>query len=267
MKKRIKDLADQGVPDFKDDIKSSDTYLTFMAERQNETRSWRINPNKAFTGLAAAMVILLAFILFPTQETSTQSSTLYFEINPSFMIELDDSDTVSDVDGLNADGNAIIDTSMIGTPFEDAMDTLIDNALDNDLIDAERSDLLYDVLSENDELKDRHLALVESKLSDIQESKLPSMTMHRGIGGAPTEAEQEIVETYDIGLMHARLIGRIMSEDETKTIEDLVDKSMPELMNELDEGMMPGQNDGPRHPFDDEDFPPHGPHNGGTPHE
>ncbi len=261
MKKELKKAARNNVPDLRDDIKATTTYQSFLAERRQQ-RAFNFPFKKLSYGLSAAVILFALFMVLPLQNNNV--SALYFEVNPSFQLSMDDNDMITAFTALNDDGEALKENTgdLEGKPFEEAIDIIIDEALELGMINADEQMLLYDVVSENAELQQRHLDLLEDKLNRVKNERALGFEMARGIGGMPTETELDIVRDYDIGIMQARIIGNILSETDEYTFEELLEYSMRDLM-QLSDSFPPRQNHGPRrHPFDDNGTPPINPPGG-----
>ena len=253
MKKKLRHEAYKHTPDLKEAIKATPEYQHFVNHAGQHAK--RRNILKRLTyAVSASLAVVLFFLVFPLiTGNDVQPSEVYFEVNPAFVLKVDANDNVSEFDPLNEDGitlgNALSDIE--GKPFEDAIDAIIDEALALGLIDPEESTLLYDVINENSDLEQRHMERLETKLSEIKNARMPDIDMMRGIGGRPTETELDVAREYDLGVMHARIIGNILAESDEYTFEDLAEMNMRELM-ELSEMIPPRSGNGPhRHPFDD----------------
>ncbi len=261
MRKRLISLAEQGIPDIKESIKESREYQSHMAQTQSSGISF---PLKKLTGAMAVLVIMLGgFLFFSQPQPETSSSSLYMEVNPSFELKVKDDDTIETFIAHNDDAKTLNGSDIEGQPFETGIENLLVDAIEKGLIDPDQSSILYDVLSEDESIESRHLSMVESVLESIKDDHMPGVHIARGIGGPPSQNEQDIVQKHDIGHMHARIIGQILLEDEDAVIEDYLDKSIPELMDILGDDFHHGPN-GPNHrPFDDNGPPM----NGGPRHE
>ncbi len=252
MKKQLKHIAKQDTPDIKDDIKNSHSYQTFVTSSHQQKSKPFFSPLRIVYAGAFSMVIILMVFLTPALNQPVYSE-VYIEFNPSFTLNLSDQDTVHQIQGLNDDGVALIHSlgDLEGETLNVALEQLIDQAIDMGFINEDNT-IVYDVVGTNTE---HHRIQLASLLEDIKTHKLPNMTIMRGMGGMPSESERSISEDYDIGVMHARLIGLVLLEKEDVTIDDLIDLTLPELramLNGYDD--MPS-NTHPRHPFDDGDFP------------
>ncbi len=257
MKKRLQDIAKNNTPDLTDEIKNSQTYQTFIASaHQKKTQKPLLSPLRfAYAGIFSLVVILMVF-LTPALNQPVYSE-VYIEFNPSFTLNLSDDDTVRNLQGLNDDGETLINATghLDGETLDDALNQLIDQAIELGLITDDQT-LMYDVITDDDTLRDHHRDMVSHLLEDIKNQKLPSMNVMAAVGGMPSESERAISEDYDIGIMHARLIGLILLERDDLTIDDLIDLNMMDLRALLndDDDAFPGNNR-PRHPFDDGEFP------------
>ncbi len=258
MEKYIKDQAKKNTPDLIDYIKSSVEYQAFVQERQTQ-RSAKplVGRLRLATAGAFALVLLLMFFITPNLQQPVYSE-VYIEFNPSFTFKLNDRDEVYDITPLNADAETLIANldDLTNKHIDEALDALLDEAIAQGFIDGDTTTILYDIVGEAGELKERHTALVEQRLETIRNEKLPSVALMAAMGGMPTENERSIVEEHDIGVMHARLIGIILNENPDLEIEDLIGKTLPELRAYLtdNENQQPDYENRPRHPFDDDDF-------------
>jgi len=253
MKKKLRHEAYKHTPDLKEAIKATPEYQHFVKHARQ--RAKRRNVLKRLTyAVSASLAVFLLFLVSPLMPGNDfQASEVYFEINPAFVLEIDEDDNVSHFEPLNEDGQTLADalSDIEGKPFEDAIDAILDETLALGLIDPEESTILYDVINANSDLEQRHMERLETKLSEIKNDRMPAVDMMRGIGGRPTETELDIAREYDLGVMQARMIGNILAESDEYTFEDLAEMNMRELM-ELSEMIPPRSGNGPhRHPFDD----------------
>lgn len=264
MRKKIYKAARRDTPDLKEKIKASDVYLQYMNNAQTKPqRRPLVSPIRLAYGTAFAVLLFALFLVGPFT-TDTVYSEFYIEINPSILAQINEEDEILDLEALNDDGRDLIAAlgNVESMDVDTFVDLIIETAINLQFIDDEDEHLIiFDVVSENQELQERHANRVNEALIRAQEVRA-NVHHLRGVGGPPTEREIEISQDYDLSPMHIRLIGIILSEDDSWTFEALAELSVGELRNLLDETKDYGGPDykGPRHPFDDDDFP------GGRPH-
>ncbi len=258
-KKTLRNLAENDVPDVKQTIKATDTYQTFMSNAKTK-KPFSFPYKRLAFATSFAMLVLLTFIVLPfgnvdDPEPLGSPSTIYFEINPSFELTVDEDDEIIALIGQNEDGKTVVEANdhIVGMPYEAGFDELIDALIEADMIDSQNSIILYDVLSENSDLLAKHLTLVEDNLTRVQQEKMPEIEMARGMGGSPTDIERDIADDYDLSIMHVRLIGNILSESDEYDFETLAEKSIKELLD-IESPPRHDPDRGPnRHPFDNDD--------------
>ena len=257
MRKKIYKAAHDDAPNLKDQIKSSDIYLQYMDSTQKQPQKRPlVSPIRMAYGGAFALLLLALFIVGPFDTEATYSQ-FYIEINPSIEAQINEDDDVIGVEALNEDGTDLIAAlgNIHGMDVDEFVDLLVAEAINLKFIDDDEEHLIiFDVISDNVELQEHHAKRFNEALDRAQEMRA-NVHHLRGLGGAPTELERELSETYNLSPMHLRLIGIILAEDESLDFEDLADLSVGELRHLLDETKDYGGPNyrGPRHPFDDDD--------------
>ncbi len=265
MREHIRKEARKDVPDIRERIKAEPSYRTFIQKaRQKEPRRGFFGKLRLATAGTFAVLLLLLFLALPAgREDHTE---IFIEINPSFTLLLNEDDEVEAFIPGNSDAEILFEAagSPVGMMFEDAIDMLFDKGVELNFIREGESFILYDAISADKALEDRHLEMLEHRLASLIVEKARNVQMARGLGGSPTEKELEVTEDYGINLMRARLIGNILTQEEDIEIEDLLDKSIRELLDKIDghhrAGPPAGEDDYPsRHPFDNDNLPPNMP--------
>ncbi|MDO4567119.1 MAG: hypothetical protein Q4B42_07285, partial [Oscillospiraceae bacterium] len=117
----------------------------------------------SLAAIAACLLLLATSVLHTVQQTY---ATVYLSINPEIRIDVNRSDTVVGLDGVNSDGETLID----GYNFEKkdldlVMDELVDKAIDlGYLRDGGRINLLLD--SEDDKWVEEHGDSLSARLNE-----------------------------------------------------------------------------------------------------
>ncbi len=258
MRKKIIETARQDTPDLKANLKESALYQSHMYHaKQRQKQRAIVSPLRLASGAAFALILLTLFIINPFQ--SGKYSDFYLEINPSIKAQINDEDTLMNVEALNDDGAVLLASlgQVEHMPIDAFIDLVIEKAIELEFIDENEEHLvLFDVISEDEALKEHHAKRIDNLFKEIHQTH--GQIHHlRGLGGPPTEAERELIDTYQLSPMHLRLIGTLLTQDDTWTFAYLSDLSMRELMDKLDEEQSYGgpNHPGPRHPFDDDDHP------------
>ncbi len=254
MKNKLRTLAKRDTPDVREAIKTSAVYRTHMAQATAESNRSIWHSIRPYRGrLAVVTMVLITLLVGLFALPSAPTTTLHLSFNPSLTMTLSNRQTILTVDALNADARAMLSQmdSLEGQAFEQGFENLLIEAQAQGYLTVGQSGLLYDLTGNRPEHVEAQLKQIEEIVKAIIAERMPDLDVMRGMAGRPTDLELDVMAHYGLSIMHARLIGTILREDASLTMEDLVDLSIRELRALLSED----SHHGPRHPFDDGDFP------------
>ncbi|MFW6285138.1 MAG: anti-sigma-I factor RsgI family protein [Bacillota bacterium] len=267
VEKRIRKEAETRVPDLKDHIRESSTYRSFIEEAQKPQekgffrRQRRFIPAYAMGALLLIIGLVLAFPL--STPINAEPTRIQMEFNPSFAIDIDDEDTIVELNAYNEDAETLFEETedLEGENLDDGLDKLVETSVDLGYLNNENADILYTVSGEDTERVESKARDLESKIPEVARAKgLENARAMRSANGKPDQDELEEAREKDIGFMKLRLIKNIMEADDSYTFDDLKDKGVGELKDIIDQEDI--EEHGP--PFNDNDNQPERPDNPGS---
>lgn len=254
MKNKVRTLAKHDTPDVRSAIKASTVYQNHMAQASTGYRPpiWHtLRPFRA--QFAAFTLIFIALMIGLFARPTSPTTTLHLSFNPSLTMTLSSRQTILAVEALNADAETMLSNmdSLEGKAFDQGFEILILSAQAQGYLVSGQSGLLYDVTGNRPKHVEEQLRQIEAMVKAIIAARMPDLDVMRGMAGRPTDIELDVMAHYGLSIMHARLIGTILRVHEEMTMEDLVTLSIRELRDLLGDD----DHQGPRHPFDGDDFP------------
>lgn len=183
--------------------------------------------------LSLTLVLLSIVVLSGCNSDETnQNSLLSIDINPSIEFTLDKNNKVESFVFNNEDAEiAAADIDFVGLGFEEAMDKFINAAVETGFIDVETSENAV-VITVGNEDKGRAAELQEAAeakaQAHLEENKISGAVLD---GAIVYEELRALAEQYEISIGKVRMIESVITRDDTKTYEDLVELPMEELMN------------------------------------
>ncbi|MFW6285382.1 MAG: anti-sigma-I factor RsgI family protein [Bacillota bacterium] len=257
--KRIREKIDGSVPDLKDHIRESSTYRSFIEEAQTKKhrglfrRQRRFAPAYAMGALLLIIGLVLAFPL--NTPINAEPTHIQMEFNPSFGIDIDEDDTIVELNAYNDDAETLFDETgdLEGESLDDGLDQLVETSVELGYLNDENADILYTVNGEDTERVESKAKELESKIPEVAQAKgISNARAMRSVNGPPDEEELEQAREHDIGFMKMRLIKNILEANDSYAFEDLKDKGVGELKDIIkDEDI---EEHGP--PFNDNDNMP-----------
>ncbi len=182
------------------------------------------------------MIVLLtvfAITIAGCSTTSAEGETfMSVDINPSIEFVLDENDEIISVKFSNEDAEIVgADIDFIGMHYEDALDALLNAAVETGYIDVESNDNNVIITVGNDnETQQNELN------TNARETAQTYLEEHK-IGGAVLNGEvvyddlEAIADEYDISIGKARMIKSAQETDETLSTEELAEMPMEDLMD------------------------------------
>ncbi len=238
MEKKLRHYAKEETPDVKERIKASSVYRDFMDKRQPEpkkTPGFNWNRRLAFGGTLALLILAFVFV-FPLFQAEA-SSTVYMDINPSLRLEVGEDDFVKRLDGENQDGEDFLEglSNLRNQPFDDVIDILVEEAIDRGYLSEDNPYLMFDVISDNEDLQARHLAKMEERLPEVAQDRVPNFALMRGSSEGVGEEERERAQQHGISVMKSRIIDAILEETDDYDYETLSEYSVGQLRDLMDD--------------------------------
>ena len=228
IKQMIQSAAKQDAPDLKARIKSDPRFIPKHKPSWLNALKPRFIP--AFSALSIILIMFFVFFTTPSQETIA-ASTIYMEINPAIQLDLDEEDQVIEIIALNDDAEDFIHylDDIIDTDVLDAIDSIVEKALEKGFLNKDRPVILYDVVSENAQLSTALSQRIEAKIPAIATQHLPNLDMFRG-NSRPHDEDRNTPVSNPAEVMRNNLIRQILNEfPDDYTIEDLRNLSITEL--------------------------------------
>ncbi len=249
-RKRLYRYAKEDTPDLKAQIKASSTYKDFMETQTHmpqRSPRFRWNRRLAFGGTLALLILLFVFAL-PIFETPA-SSTVYMDINPSLRLQVGEDDRVVELEGVNEDGVQFLSRleNLHNKSFDDVLDVLIDEAIEQGLLSEANPYVMFDVQSENEDLRAHHLSKMEERLPEIAQARVPNFAMMQGSSENADEDELERAQQHGISVMKSRIIEAILEETDEYDFETLSEYSVGQLRQLLDDYDISPHRPGPPH--------------------
>src|SRR5574344_1507832 len=151
---------------------------------------------KFLIGLGAVIVVsVVAYLLFLAK---TPKSYVILSINPEIELALSSSNTVVDVTAINDDADVFIsDLDLEGMSLDEAVDTIISDAIDTGYID-EYSDDNSIVLTEINDDEETRISLENTVLNAVnnklEDKNVSSVVVVSGV----TDEMKTTADSYDI---------------------------------------------------------------------
>lgn len=190
---------------------------------------------KFLIGLGAVVVVsVVAYLLFLAK---TPKSYVIFSINSEIELALSSSNTVIDVTAINDDADVFIsDLDLEGMSLDEAVDTIISDAIDTGYIDEYSDDnsIVLTAINDDEEtrisLENTVLNAVNNKLED---KNVSSVVVVSGL----TDEMKTTADSYDISYGKMLLIERAVALDETLNADDLATMSIKDIQSKIKESL------------------------------
>lgn len=190
---------------------------------------------KFLIGLGAVIVVsVVAYLLFLAK---TPKSYVILSINPEIELALSSSNTVVDVTAINDDADVFIsDLDLEGMSLDEAVDTIISDAIDTGYID-EYSDDNSIVLTEINDDEETRISLENTVLNAVnnklEDKNVSSVVVVSGV----TDEMKTTADSYDISYGKMLLIERAVALDETLNADDLATMSIKDIQSKIKESL------------------------------
>ncbi len=201
--------------------------------------------HRRFGGLCAAACVCLTVMGggYYHYEYVQVVSEVGIDVNPSLKLLLNRKDRVTEAQGLNEDGQALLaDTNLKGNTVEDAVDQVMSSLVDQGYLNADgaKNAVLVSVSGRNQKkaeaVKTEVSANVEKTLTEKQ---VNAVVYDQTI--QVTDELKELAETYQVSPGKAEFVGLLVNENDTlnsdtqSSYERMMGQTMEELTQEIQE--------------------------------
>ncbi len=165
-----------------------------------------------------------------TKTFAAEDYRILLDINPSIEISVDKNNNVKEIDGLNADGDNILEgMDLKGESTTDALKNVISEMVDKGYISEEANSVLVSIEGVDQDKSD---AIKEQIANSITET-LNEKSIEGAIIIQSISSDDEILnlesETYGISAGKAQLIHQILEQNKLLNFEELSQMSIHEL--------------------------------------
>ena len=187
-----------------------------MAQRKRMIRSLAV---------ASCLCLLLSAViggaLLP-KVSATEDYRILLDINPSIEISVDENNRVKEIDGLNTDGQKILEgKDPEGKPVPDALKEIISEVVDQGYISEEANSVLVSVEgAEAEKSQAIKEELVGSINEALKESNLEGAVIIQGIPAQDENLKTEC-EVHGISAGKAYLIHQILEQNKFRSFDEL----------------------------------------------
>lgn len=201
--------------------------------------------HRRFGGLCAAACVCLTVMGggYYHYEYVQVVSEVGIDVNPSLKLLLNRKDRVTEAQGLNEDGQALLaDTNLKGNTVEDAVDQVMSSLVDQGYLNADgaKNTVLVSVSGRNQKkaeaVKTEVSANVEKTLTEKQ---VNAVVYDQTI--QVTDELKELAENYQVSPGKAEFVGLLVNENDTlnsdtqSSYERMMGQTMEELTQEIQE--------------------------------
>lgn len=182
--------------------------------------------------LAAALVLcvsagLLGLRLWGQQPLA--SSVVILDVNPSISLTVDTEEKIVSAEGLNEDGNLILDgMDLSGVDMTVALNAIVGSMLQKGYLSDLQNAILVSVENDDAQLSAALQERVSAILgSTFQGGNLDVTVLSQTLND--TAALEQMAQTYGISLGKAALIQEVVAQDPTMTVQKLAPLSITEI--------------------------------------
>lgn len=218
-------------------MKTFEKTIETVFERKNNYEAQKKNQRKkiikAVSIVTCACLLLSIFAIggvMLNDSFAVRDYSILLDINPSIGISVDEKNKVKEFEGLNDDGNKVLEGINIkGESAETALNSVISEAVDQGYISPEANSVLVSIEGADEgrskEIKEGIAQCISETLSEksvdgaIIVQEIPS----------DKEALNGVSEAYGISAGKAQLINQIIEQNKTLTFEQLSVMSIHEL--------------------------------------
>lgn len=157
------------------------------------------------------------------------NSIVILDVNPSIALTVNTEDKIVSAEGLNEDGNIVLDEmDLVGVDMTVAVNAIIGSMLQKGYLSDLQNAILVSVENEDAEASAALQARISSIIGNaLKGGNLDGSVLSQTLNDT-TDLEQ-MAQTYQISLGKAALIQEVMAQDETLTIEKLAPLSITEI--------------------------------------
>lgn len=182
--------------------------------------------------LAAALVLCVSAGLLGLRTFGPQplaSSIVILDVNPSISLTVDTGEKIVSAEGLNEDGNLILDgMDLSGVDMTVALNAIVGSMLQKGYLSDLQNAILVSVENDDAQLSAALQERVSAILgSTFQGGSLDVTVLSQTLND--TTALEQIAQTYDISLGKAALIQEVIAQDPTMTVQKLAPLSITEI--------------------------------------
>lgn len=171
-----------------------------------------------------SMVIIIGLLLYLNRTTSI----ITLDINPSIQINLKSNNRVKKVIALNEDAKEVISNNLNGKTIDDAINTITSNIVTKGYVESDQVEvILYSSgIIKNDELGEKIKA-------SFNEYDIFSDVI---IVDDVTKKDEDLAKKHNISPAKAYYINSLIEENDSITVEDLLDKTAKEIKESKETG-------------------------------
>ncbi|MFH5882045.1 anti-sigma-I factor RsgI family protein [Liberiplasma polymorphum] len=230
LKRHIIEMAEQDVPNVKHLIKADPRFKVPTHEKRFNFGYFNRRPLQLASALFI-LVIALVISLNQLPQTIEASATVYIDINPSLEIDIDDEDNVITIRSNNAQALEMIPLlqNYKGKAIGDVIDQIVDLAISLNYLNADNPYIMIDVDSEHNLIRSHVLSVINERIPEIAQNRLPNMEVIPGNARNQDESEVDEARNNQVSIMKYRLIQEVLSHTDAYTKEELNQMSIGEL--------------------------------------
>lgn len=183
--------------------------------------------NKKIIIIALAIVLLVGAVCFFLLGKE-KDTIITLDINPSFRIIIDNNKKVVSVDALNEDAHSITDSGVQGETLNDVLSFLVDGVIEKNFVEGNQVEiLLYSEGNADNEV---------IKNDVIQQFKDRKVDAHVIVIEKITVEDERLAKEYGISPSKAAYINSIVKEDNSYTVESLINQSISGIQESVETG-------------------------------
>ena len=192
-----------------------------------------ISPLKSVSKVAIAAAVVFCVVglggLGAYAYYQTPSTYVSFDINPSVELGVNAFDVVVSVDAVNEDGKALIEgQDLLGKGWEEAIENLVDSAIDKEYIQEDGSSVISVVVeSDNEEKATEKSDVYEEHVNKAVMRRLKEAIVYKDCSDLALRTEAKELGISPGKLKHIKMLQVL---DPTITVEDYKDAKISEIM-------------------------------------
>jgi hypothetical protein len=186
---------------------------------------------KLFIGLA--MFTMMVLVVLGCNSVAAEEAYVTIDINPSIDLTVNNKDKVIDANALNEDGETLLlELDLIGLSYEDAIELILDKAIDLGFIDVDSTETVVSVsaIGETAEFGETIRNKVMTKINEaFQERAMMGKAVQKAAD------ESTVAQAGQLGTSPEKLnlAKRACEMDDTLALEDAVEMTPEQLMAKI----------------------------------